>query len=91
MCDGSGHIKQSIVVVDELESSLKYLLDVSNEKHLTVITHPYIHAYITKGWLRSIKSRWQRKYHVRLKVEASEHMGLLEFRFAHANGDEIQM
>ncbi len=90
-CDGTGHIKSSLVVVDEIESSLKYLLTSSNEKRLTLVTHPYVYAYLTKGWLRSLKSQWSRKYHVRLKVKSSEKYSLLDFKFYHANGDEIQM
>lgn len=90
-CDGTGHIKSSLVIVDEIESSLKYLLTSSNEKKLTLITHPYVYAYLTKGWLRSLKSQWSRKYHVHLTVESSEKYSLLDFKFFHANGDEIQM
>lgn len=90
-CDGTGHIKQSLVVVDEIESSLNYLLSASAEKRLTIITHPFIHAYLTKGWLRSIRHKWQRKHHVRLDIRPSEKYSLLDFRFFHANGDEIQM
>lgn len=90
-CDGTGHIKSSLVIVDEIESSLKYLLTSSNEKKLTLLTHPYIYAYLTKGWLRSLKSKWGRKYHVRLTVKKSEQYNLLDFKFFHTNGDEIQM
>lgn len=90
-CDGTGTIKSSLVVVDEIESSLKYLLTSSNEKRLMLVTHPYIHAYLTKGWLKSLKSQWCRKYHVRLKINSSEKYSLLDFKFFHANGDEIQM
>lgn len=90
-CDGTGTIKSSLVVVDEIESSLKYLLTASNEKNLTLITHPYIHAYLTKGWLKSLRWQWMRKYHVRLTMKASEKYSLLDFKFFHANGDEIQM
>ena len=90
-CDGTGTIKQSLVVVDEMESSLTYLLTASNEKRLTIVMHPYIHAYLTKGWLKSIRHRWQRKHRVRLDMKPSEQYGLLEFKFFHANGDEIQM
>lgn len=91
MCDGTGHIKQSLVVVDEIEASLRHLATVQREKHLVLTTHPYIQAYLTKGWLRSLSHRWMRQYHVRLDVCMSEQMGLLEFKFAHPGGDEIQM
>jgi ribonuclease G len=91
MCDGTGHIKQSLVVVDEIEASLRHLVTSQNEKHLRLMTHPYVHAYLTQGWLRSLKRQWMRRYHVRLDLQPSESYGLLEFRFFHTNGDEIQM
>ena len=91
LCDGTGHIKQSLVVVDEMESSLTYLLTSSNEKRLTIVMHPYIHAYLTKGWIRSRRAQWQRRHHVRLDMKASEQYGLMEFKFFHPNGEEIQM
>ena len=78
-------------MVDEIESSLKYVLTSSNERKLTLVTHPYVHAYLTKGWIRSMKSQWGRKYHVKLTVKASEKYSLLDFKFFHANGDEIAM
>ena len=91
MCDGTGHIKQSLVVVDEIEASLRHLATAQRERRLILTTHPYIHAYLTKGWLKSPYRRWQRKYRVHLEMKQSEKYGLLEFKFFHTNGDEIQM
>ena len=90
-CDGTGHIKQSLVVVDEIESSLKYILTAANEKRISIVTHPYIQAYLTKGWFRSLRWQWQRTYRARIDIQPSAQFGLLEFKFFHANGDEIQM
>ena len=91
MCDGTGHIKQSLVVVDEIEASLRHLVTSQNEHRLTLITHPYIHAYLTKGCLRSLRCKWMRRYRMWLDLKSSEKYGLLEFKFFHHNGDEIQM
>ena len=91
MCDGTGHVKQTLVVVDEIEANIRHLATAQREKRLTIILHPYIHAYLTKGGLRSMRCRWMRRYHVRLHMECSETYGLLEFKFFHKNGDEIQM
>ncbi|MBR1784366.1 MAG: Rne/Rng family ribonuclease [Bacteroidales bacterium] len=91
MCDGTGHIKQSIVIVDEIEASLRHLATAQGEKSLVLTTHPYIAAYITRGWIHSLRHRWMKQYRVRLAVHESEQMGLLEFKFSHTNGDEIQM
>jgi len=90
-CDGTGHIKQSLVVVDEIESNLKYLQTSQNEKRINIVTHPYISAYLNQGGLRSIRFQWMRRYRMWIKVEASEKYGLLEFKYFNANGDEIAM
>lgn len=91
LCDGTGHIKQSLVVVDEIESSLNYLITSQNEHSYTLVVHPYIYAYLTKGGLCSIATKWMWKHKVWLKVRKSESNGLLEFHFLNPNGDEIEM
>ncbi|MCQ2294897.1 MAG: Rne/Rng family ribonuclease [Bacteroidales bacterium] len=89
-CDGTGTIKSSLVVVDDIESNLRYLINSQNEKKLTVITHPYVFAYLTKG-INSIRLQWVRKYKIRLTVKPSETYGLLDYKFFNAAGDEISM
>lgn len=89
-CDGTGTIKSSLVVVDEIESNLRYLISSQNEKKLTIITHPYVYAYLTKG-LNSIRMQWMRKYKLRITFKPSESYGLLDYKFFNASGDEISM
>ncbi len=89
-CDGTGTIKSSLVVVDEIETNLRYLTSSQNEKKLTIITHPYVYAYLTKG-LNSIRRQWMRKYKIRLTCKALESYGLLDYKFFNALGDEIAM
>ena len=91
MCDGTGHIKQSLVVVDEIESNLKYLRTSLNESRFTIVMHPYIHAYLTKGGLKSLRMKWMWRHKVRLTMKSSEQYSLLEYHFFNANGDEIQL
>ena len=89
-CDGTGHIKSSLVVVDDIESNLRYLTSSQNEKKLTIITHPYVYAYLTKG-LNSLRWQWMRKYKTRLTIKPSESFGLLDYKFFNSLGDEISM
>ncbi len=91
MCDGTGHIKQSLVVVDEIESNLKYLATSQNEHRYTIVTHPYICAYLMRGGLRSLRMKWMRRHRVWLTLKQSEKYGLLEYHFFNAHGDEIKM
>lgn len=89
-CDGTGTIKSSLVVVDEIETNLRYLISSQNEKKLTLITHPYVYAYLTKGF-NSIRRQWMFKYKIRLTCKASESYSLLDYKFFNALGDEIAM
>ena len=89
-CDGTGTIKSSLVVVDDIESNLRYLTTSQNEKKLSIITHPYVYAYLTKG-LNSLRWQWMRKYKVRLTIKPSESFGLLDYKFFNSMGDEISM
>lgn len=89
-CDGTGTIKSSLVVIDEIESNIRYLSSSQNIGHLTIETHPYIHAYLTKGF-KSIRRQWQKKYKMRLAIKPVEKFNLLEFRFYDNTGEEIEL
>lgn len=89
-CEGTGTIKSSLVVVDEIESNIKYLQASQQEKDFTIITHPYIYAYLTKG-LNSIRFQWMRKYRVKIHMKPAESYNLLDFRFFSKSGEEISL
>lgn len=87
-CDGTGKIKSSIILIDEIESNLHYLIKDQNEKHLKLAVHPYVYAYLIKG-LPSPRMKWYFRYGkwVKLKSMASHHF--LEYHFFNKNDDEI--
>ncbi len=89
-CDGTGTIKSSLVVVDEIESNLRYLSSSLNVSKLTIETHPYIQAYLTKGF-RSLRRQWQKKYKMRLTINAVEKLNLLEYNFLDSTGELIEL
>ncbi len=89
-CDGTGTIKSSLVVVDEIESSLRHLVTVQGERGLSLMVHPYIYAYLTKGLL-SMQMKWMWRMKTFLKVKPNVSFNLLEYKFFNSNGDEIIM
>jgi ribonuclease G len=89
-CDGTGEIRPSILLLDEIENNLSYLVREQNEKNLSLIVHPYIHAFLTKGFF-SQRCKWKRKYHVKLKITTQNSYHLMEYHFYNRNGDEIKM
>ncbi len=89
-CGGSGEIKPSIIIIDEIENNLRYLIQEQNEKELTLRVHPFIFAFISKG-LWPIKYKWMWKYKTRFGVEPAISYHFLEYRFFNKLDDEIKM
>lgn len=91
VCGGSGKIKSSIIIVDEIENDLKYLVQEQNEKSLTIIVHPFVHAYLTKGFLLSRLKKWERTYKTKIKLIEDINFSLLEYHFLNSNKDAIKL
>ena len=90
VCDGSGEIKPSILFTDELENNLRYLIHDQNEKNPTITLHPYLYAYLTKGFI-SQQFKWFRKYKTWIKMKPMASYHFLEYHFFNKNDDEIKM
>ncbi len=89
-CGGTGEIKASIVLMDDIENNLNYILREQNEKGVTLCVHPYIEAYITKG-IFNLQRRWFFKYGQWIKVKAQSSYHLTEFHFISAKDEEIKL
>lgn len=90
-CNGTGKISSTLLLEDEIEKNLSYLF---THKHgpLSLITHPILHAYLTKGlWFSNKAAKWSRKYGQKVTVKADTSYHLTEFKFFDANGEEIKM
>jgi ribonuclease G len=50
-----------------------------------------VHAYLTKGWLWSKASKWNRKFKQTITLRADTAYHLTEFHFYDGNGEEIKL
>lgn len=89
-CDGTGEIKASIILMDDIENNLNYILNEQNESNITLCVHPYIEAYIKKG-LISIQWKWFFKFSKWIKVKAVPSYYLTEFHFLNSKEEEIKL
>lgn len=89
-CKGTGEVNSSAVIVDEIESNLKYLIQENSSKNITIATHPYIAAYIRQGFF-SLRFQWWRKYKQWVKILIDEDFHYGEFHFLNAGGEEIKV
>ena len=90
-CQGTGKISSTLVLEDEIEKNLSYLF-THKHSNLTLIVHPILYSYLTKGWFWNNKvSKWKRKYKQNIMVKQDTGYQLTEFRFFDSNGEEIKL
>jgi ribonuclease G len=89
-CNGTGQIRPSILLLDDIENNFNYILNEQNEKSITLTVHPYIEAYIKKG-IVSRRVKWFFKYNQWIKVNNNPAYQITEFRFTSSKGEEIKL
>ena len=87
-CNGSGKIMPTVLLIDDLDSKVNYILKDLNKQKLVLNVHPYIAAYLTKG-LKSYRNRWLFKYFKWIKIESDHALSFLEYHFFDENAEEI--
>lgn len=90
VCNGTGEVKSSMILIDDIENNLNYLIQDQNEKKLTLTVHPFIASYFKKGGLKSIQMKWYWKYKKWIKVKEMKNYHLLQYQFLNKSGEEIK-
>ncbi len=89
-CNGTGKARPAILLVNEIEDQLASIVKDYKIRKVKLSVHPYIAAYLKKGFW-SLEKRWRWRYNCRLKVVPLYELGFLEFHFADKHGDEIDL
>lgn len=89
-CNGSGNIKSSILLMDDIEDNISYLFNEMNMTGLKLYVHPYIEGYIKKGWFNK-QWQWYKQYKKWLKVYANNDYSLTEYHFFDKLNEKIQL
>lgn len=91
-CMGKGVAQPSILFVDTLESKIDYLVNVLEIKKFKLYVHPYVAAYINKGFpFCTLKWKWSRKYHCSFKLVESQNFPFLQYKFYDEKGNEVDL
>ncbi len=90
-CNGTGKISPSILLVEEIEKRLHYLL-THQHKNITVAVHPILYSHLTKGlFFSSIRHQWNRKYKTKIVIVKNNEYYFTEFHFFDSNDEEIKL
>ncbi|RFZ81392.1 Rne/Rng family ribonuclease [Mucilaginibacter terrenus] len=89
-CNGTGTIRPTILLLDDIENNFNYILEEQNEKNITLCVHPYIEAYIKKGFFNR-QLKWYFKYNQWIKIKSNPAYQITEFHFFSSKDEEIKL
>lgn len=89
-CNGTGEIQPSILITDEIENTLRYILKEQNEKSVTLWVNPFIEAYIKQGF-PSIRMKWYFKFKKWVQVKSNLNYHINEYHFLNKQDEEIKL
>lgn len=90
-CGGRGKIKSSLNVINDMRNDIKFLSQEQNEKHLTIVAHPFVEAYLTKGFLNKKYHKWEKAFNIKLKITSSNKLPLTNYQFLNKDGQQIEL
>jgi len=89
-CGGTGKVNATILLTDEIERDLEFIMQSRPKGDLYLRAHPYIEAYLRRGW-KSIRWKWFWKYNTWVRLVPHSDYQLSEYRFFVGNDDEIRL
>ena len=87
-CQGTGEVTASVLLVDKIERDLKYILQEQNESSIVLMVHPYLEAFLKKGF-PSIQMKWFKSHRKWIKIKGSNALAILEYSFQNSGEDKI--
>lgn len=90
-CFGKGEVQPSLLFTDVLHDKIEYVIADLGKKGFTVYVHPFVDAYIKKGWFNNLYGKWRRQMGRNFKIVADESLAYLQYRVVDADGNELDL
>lgn len=88
VCYGTGKIKPAILIIENLENIIDFLFQKQIENRITIEVHPFVYAYLTKGF-PSIQWKWFFKYKKWIHLKENNNCHILQYKFFNKYIEEI--
>lgn len=89
-CHGKGEVQPSLLFTDTLHEKLEYLVHTLKVKHFILYVHPYVSAYLKKGF-PSLYRRWQLEFGFNFRIVPDESLAYLAYRVVDRDRNEIDL
>ncbi len=90
MCAGTGKISPSILIIDDIDRDIRYILNSGNKSKLYVHVHPYIYSFLKYG-LISQQLKWFFRYGKWIRLRVNDTFSINEYKVLDQNNDEIKL
>lgn len=89
-CNGTGKVNATILLTDDVERDLEFIMNSRPKTKLVLQVHPYLEAFLKKGW-PSKQMRWFMQYNKWIRIVPNSDFQLTDYRFFDGNEDEIRL
>ena len=89
-CHGKGEVQPSLLFTDTLHEKLDYLVNTLKVKHFVLYVHPYVAAYLKKGF-PSLYRKWQLEFGFSFRIIPDESLAYLAYRVLDRDRNEIDL
>ncbi|GET21370.1 Rne/Rng family ribonuclease [Prolixibacter denitrificans] len=88
VCKGTGKVTPTVLFTDEIEQRVKFIFGELAKKRLTIQLHPFVAAFLTKGF-PSRRLRWMFEFRKRVVIDEVASLNFLESKYLDENQEEI--
>jgi ribonuclease G len=90
-CFGKGEVQPSLLFTDTLYEKLEYVVNELGLKNFLMYVHPFVDAYLKKGWFSSMASKWKRRLGGKFKIIPDQSLAYLEYRVIDSEGNILDL
>lgn len=89
VCKGTGKAEAAILLIDKIEEELEYQVREKKNKHIVLKVHPFIGAYLKRGFI-SQRRKWAFRLKVTLKILEIPSYYIYEYHFYNRYNRELE-
>lgn len=88
VCNGTGKVASSVVIDEQVERKLSYLVQDKGMTSLELRVSPMLGAYLTRGFSSYVR-KWKKKYKCKIKVTEVTDYTVLQNEFYDEKGEKL--
>jgi ribonuclease G len=89
-CSGTGKVNATILLTDDVERDLNFIMEARPKAKLKLKVHPFIAAYLKKG-MPSLQMKWYLKHYRWLQIQSDNDFPITTYKFYDGADDEIKL